>query len=71
MAPYKKLYENATEFKEKHDLWTSSKVGSYEPEEIDTETQTFFRNVYKLEKQFGDMPEPKRLAQTVSNLVEY
>lgn len=60
------MYENATEFQEKHHLWTTDRVGTHEPEVIDTETQQFFRNIYKLEKQFADQPAPRTLAQTVS-----
>lgn len=66
LAPFKKLYDNASQFLKKHYLWTSSKVGSFDPEEIEMETSQFYRNIYKLEKQFGDLQEPRRLAMTVS-----
>lgn len=46
-------------------MWTTSKVGSNDPEDIDQETQAFFRNIYKLEKQFADLPAPGALASQV------
>lgn len=51
---------------EKHEIWTTSQVGSYDPEDIETETQHFYRTIYKLEKQFSDLPEPGALATNVS-----
>lgn len=68
LTPYKKLYDNATEFIHKHDLWMKSRVGSYDPEEIETEVGTFFRNIYKLEKVFTDRPAALNLASTVWNI---
>lgn len=65
LAPYKKLYDNATSFLEKQDLWLNSKVGSFDPEEIDTETGVYYRNVYKLEKVFSDKPATQELATNV------
>ncbi|XP_054282731.1 dynein axonemal heavy chain 7-like [Macrosteles quadrilineatus] len=70
LAPYKRLYDNAVEFLEKHELWTTSRVGSYDPEDIDQETQGFYRNIYKLEKQFSDLPAPGQLASQVRQQVE-
>ncbi|XP_049773091.1 dynein axonemal heavy chain 7 [Schistocerca cancellata] len=70
LAPYKKLYENATEFIEKHELWMTSKVGSFNPDDIDQEVSTLYRTIYKLEKQFGDVPPAKDLANTVRVQIE-
>lgn len=44
----------------------NNKVGSFEPEEIESETGALFRNIYKLEKQFADLPEPGNLAKNVN-----
>lgn len=65
LLPYKKLYDNATSFLEKRDLWMNSQVGSYDPEEIDSETGQYFRNIYKLEKVFADRPATHELTTTV------
>lgn len=66
LVPYKKLYDNAVEFFEKYNLWMNSKVGSHDPEAIETDTGLYYRNVYKLEKLFVDRPATLRLAETVS-----
>lgn len=67
LAPYKKLYDNSTDFINKHELWMKSKVGTYDPEEIETDVGTYYRNVYKLEKVFSDTPATLNLATTVWN----
>lgn len=65
LLPYKKLFDNATDFLDKYDLWMNSKVGSYDPDDIDTDTGMYYRNIYKLEKTFADRPETLKLAETV------
>ncbi|KAJ8952271.1 hypothetical protein NQ318_007438 [Aromia moschata] len=70
LVPYKKLYDNSEGFLEKRELWMKSKVGSYDPEEIDTDVGTFYRNVYKLEKIFTDRPDTLNLTTTVREEIE-
>lgn len=70
LAPFKKLYDNATEFINKHRQWTSSRIGTYDPEIIEAETATYYRNIYKIEKQFTDLPEPRKLAEAVREKIE-
>lgn len=65
LAPYKKLYDNAVNFFTKRDLWLNSQVGSHDPEEIETEVGTYYRNVYKLEKVFSDRPATHDLTKNV------
>lgn len=68
LNPYKKLYDNSTGFLEKRDLWLNSQVGSHDPEEVETETGQYYRNVYKLEKVFVDRPATYELASNVTVL---
>ncbi|ERL86097.1 hypothetical protein D910_03511 [Dendroctonus ponderosae] len=70
LAPYKKLYDNSTDFINKHELWMKSKVGTYDPEEIETDVGTYYRNVYKLEKVFSETPATLNLATTVREEIE-
>ncbi|CAG2054803.1 unnamed protein product [Timema podura] len=65
LLPYKKLYENASEFMTKHEMWMSGQVGSFDPEAIDTDVATYFRTIYKLEKTFSDLPAVKQLSGTM------
>lgn len=69
LAPYKKLYDNATGFLEKNELWMRSRVGSHDPEQIETDVGSFYRNVYKLEKVFTDKPATLHLATTVRSSI--
>lgn len=66
LVPYKKLYDNATEFLEKHDQWMTAKVGSYIPDDIETDVQQYYRVIYKLEKVFSDRPATAALTTTVN-----
>lgn len=66
LGPYKKLFDSGQDFIEKRDLWLTSQVGSFEPEDIDNEIGTTLRTVMKLEKMFGDRPQTKQMAEDVS-----
>jgi hypothetical protein len=71
LSPYKKLYENATEFISKHEVWMNSQVGSHDPDEIDIVVGVFCQTIYKLEKVFADQPAVKELTSTVSTLFTF
>jgi hypothetical protein len=60
------LYENATEFISRHDLWMNSQVGSHDPGEIDADVGTCYQTIHKLEKVFAEQPAVKALTSTVS-----
>lgn len=66
LSPYKKLYENATEFISRHDLWMNTQVGSHDPDEINADVGTCYRTIYKLEEAFAEQPAVKDLTSTVS-----
>lgn len=66
LLPYKKLYDNATNFLEKREIWLNSQVGTHDPEEIDNDVGLFYRNVYKLEKVFSDRPATQELTTNVT-----
>ncbi|XP_037866676.1 dynein axonemal heavy chain 7 isoform X1 [Bombyx mori] len=65
LVPFKKLYDAGFEFLEKHNNWMKSRVGSYDPEDIEGDVGYFYKIVYKLEKSFQDVPETYRLAASV------
>jgi len=66
LTPYKKLYETATEFISRHDLWMDGQVGSHDPDEIDVEVGTCYQMICKLENVFAEQPAVKDLTSTVS-----
>lgn len=65
LIPYKKLFDAGQLFMEKRELWISSQVGSFDPDDIDNEIGTIYRTVVKLEKMFGDRPATRQLAENV------
>lgn len=64
LAPYKKLYDNCSEFLENYDKWMNAKIGTYDPEQIEQDVNMYYRNIVKLERTFVDSPAP--LAITVA-----
>lgn len=60
------LYETATEFISRHDLWMDGQVGSHDPDEIDADVETFYQTICKLQKVFDEQPAVKDLTSTVS-----
>ena len=70
LGPYKKLYENASDFMAKFDLWMNTRIGSFDPEEIETDAGNWYRTIYKLEKQFSEQPATRQLAQNVREKIE-
>ncbi|XP_063980239.1 dynein axonemal heavy chain 7-like [Diachasmimorpha longicaudata] len=69
LIPFKKLFDATCEFLVKHEKWTGSMIGSYDPEDIDNDVSTAYRTLYKLEKQLVEA-EPKDLAGIVRDKIE-
>lgn len=41
-------------------------IGTYDPEQIDQDVSTYYRNITKLERTFTKVPAPLAIAKTVS-----
>jgi len=65
LAPYKKLYDNCSEFLENYDKWMSAKICTYDPEQIEQDVTMYYRNIVKLERTFVDCPAPLAIAIAV------
>ncbi|XP_030383339.1 dynein heavy chain 7, axonemal [Scaptodrosophila lebanonensis] len=70
LKPYKTLFDAGQDFMDKYDLWMHSQVGSFDPDEIDTDVANFYRIVQKLEKQMGDHPTTMQLILDVKEQIE-
>lgn len=66
LTPYKKLFDAGQGFIEHRHLWLNSQVGHFDPEEIELEIGTTYRNVLKLDRGFTDKPVTKKLCEEVS-----
>lgn len=67
LTPFKKLYDNSSDFIDKNNQWMNSTIGSYDPEDIETDVSQLYRNIYKLEKFFAEKPATRELATAVSH----
>ncbi|XP_045534007.1 dynein axonemal heavy chain 7 [Papilio machaon] len=65
LVPFKKLFDAGYDFLQKHSNWMQSKVGSFDPEEIEGDVSYYYKIVYKLEKSFQDVPDTHQLAVSV------
>ncbi|XP_021921863.1 dynein heavy chain 7, axonemal isoform X5 [Zootermopsis nevadensis] len=70
LSPYKKLYETATDFIVRHDLWMNTQVGSHDPDEISTDVDTCYRTIHNLEKIFAEQLAVKDLTSTIRENIE-
>ncbi|PBC30449.1 Dynein heavy chain 7, axonemal [Apis cerana cerana] len=69
LVPFKRLYDISCDFLNNYEKWMNSMIGTYEPDEIDMETGTAFRTIYRLEKIIQE-PIAKSLAETVRLKIE-
>ncbi|XP_052747260.1 dynein axonemal heavy chain 7 [Bicyclus anynana] len=70
LVPFKKLFDAGYDFLDKHNTWMTSKVGSFDPEDIEGDVSYFYKTVYKLEKSFQEVPATFQLAQAVRTKME-
>lgn len=65
LLPYKKLYENCADYKKKYQIWIEAIIGTFEPDEIENDVETFYCNIVELGKQFSSVPAPYTLTNSV------
>ncbi|CAB4002499.1 dynein heavy chain 7, axonemal-like, partial [Paramuricea clavata] len=70
LTPFRKLYETTVEFQNKYKDWMEGPWGSLDPDVVDQETGNFWRSLYKLEKQFGEVPKAQSIAVKMKAKVE-
>ncbi|XP_028408947.1 dynein heavy chain 7, axonemal-like [Dendronephthya gigantea] len=70
LTPFHKLYETTVEFQNKYKDWMEGPWGSIDPDVVDQETGNFWRSLYKLEKQFNDVPKAQSIAVNMKAKVD-
>nr|XP_022323965.1 dynein heavy chain 7, axonemal-like isoform X6 [Crassostrea virginica] len=70
LKPYLSLYELTVEFNNKYNDWMHGPMSNVNPDEVENEVGNFWRNLYKLEKQFDSVPAAKKIASKVKAKVE-
>ncbi|XP_058956956.2 dynein axonemal heavy chain 7 [Pocillopora verrucosa] len=70
LNPYLKLYETTVEFQNKYKEWMEGPWGTMDPDKVDGETGNFWRALYKLEKQFSEVPNAQKIAARMKGKVD-
>lgn len=70
LIPYKKLFDAGQDFIEKRDLWLSSQVGSFDPENIATDIGVIYEVILNLEQTFEEHPQSKKLSEDIKVIID-
>ncbi|XP_060067000.1 dynein axonemal heavy chain 7-like [Ylistrum balloti] len=70
LKPYLSLYELTVDFNNKYKEWMDGPMSGVDPDEVEQDVGNFWRNLYKLEKQFDSVPSAKKIAHKVKAKVE-
>lgn len=70
LKPYYSLYEMTVDFNNKYKEWMEGPMHNVNPDRVDSDVGNFWRQLYKLEKGFNDLPNPKKIASKTKAKVE-
>ena len=70
LQPYLKLYEIGVEFNTKHKDWMEGPMGQVVPDQVDADVQNYWRQLYKLERQFQNQPVARKMAAKIRAKVD-
>ncbi len=62
LQPYLKLYEIGVEFTNKYKEWTEGPMSKVVPDVVDQDVNNYWRQLYKLERQFQNQPVARKMA---------
>lgn len=62
LQPYLKLYEIGVEFTNKHKDWMEGPMAKVVPDQVDQDVNNYWRQLYKLERQFQNVPVSRKMA---------
>ncbi|CAF4707914.1 unnamed protein product, partial [Rotaria sp. Silwood2] len=60
--PYLKLYETGVEFTNKLIEWTEGPRDKVQPDQVEQDVGNYERQLFKLERQFNNNPQPRKMA---------
>ncbi|XP_078701931.1 dynein axonemal heavy chain 7-like isoform X3 [Branchiostoma floridae x Branchiostoma belcheri] len=70
LTPYLKLYETTVEFNNKYKEWMEGPFQEVNPDQVENDVGNYWRNLYKLEKGFDDIPNAQKMANKVKTKVD-
>ncbi|CAF3434426.1 unnamed protein product [Rotaria sp. Silwood1] len=62
LQPYLKLYETGVEFTNKLIEWTDGPRDKVQPDQVEQDVGNYERQLFKLERQFNNNPQPRKMA---------
>ncbi|KAK4472821.1 hypothetical protein MN116_004037, partial [Schistosoma mekongi] len=70
LKPFLNLYEMTVEFNNKYHEWMEGSMNKVEPEQVEMDVSNYYRGLFKLEKSFDALPEPRKIATQVRGKIE-
>ena len=70
LQPYLKLYEIGIEFTNKHKDWMDGPMSKVVPDQVDADVNNYWRQLYKLERQFQNQPIARKMAAKLRGKVD-
>eukprot|EP00058_Branchiostoma_floridae_P012957 XP_002598445.1 hypothetical protein BRAFLDRAFT_83261 [Branchiostoma floridae] len=70
LTPFLKLYETTVEFNNKYKEWMEGPFQGCNPDQVENDVGNYWRNLYKLEKGFDDIPNAQKMASKVKTKVD-
>jgi dynein heavy chain len=70
LTPFLGLYETSMAFVNKQKLWYESAMGTHDPKDIESEVNTSWEMVSRLENEFSDIPAARELVINVREKIE-
>ena len=70
LQPFLKLYEIGVEFTNKHNDWMDGPMSKVVPDQVDADVNNYWRQLYKLERQFQNQPVARKMAAKLRTKVD-
>jgi dynein heavy chain len=70
LQPFSKLYEIGVEFTNKHKDWMEGSMQKVIPDQVEQDVGNYWRQLFKLERQFQNQPMPRKLAAKLRSKVD-
>ena len=70
LQPFLKLYEIGVEFTNKHKDWMEGPMSKVVPDQVDQDVNNYWRQLYKLERQFQNQPVARKMAAKLRGKVD-
>ena len=70
LQPFLKLYEIGVEFTTKHKDWMDGPMSKVVPDQVDADVNNYWRQLYKLERQFQNQPIARKMAVKLRGKVD-